>query len=277
MAVIGTGASGDPVRPPHPAARSRSCTSSSAPPPWVMPHRDRPDHALRAAAVSVVSARAAARARRSLFVSRAVRVRASCTPAPARCSSASAQAPARAGARPAAARQAQPRAIALGCKRTLVSNDTTRRSSGPNVELVTDSIAASRRGGSSPPTASNARWTRSFSAPAFTSPTCRSPNGCGDATGARWTKSGMAARRPISAPRSPAFPTCSCSSDPTRARPQLDRVHDRVPAELRDGLRRPHRPHRASAVSRFARRCRSDSTRRSSASWREACGPRAAA
>ena len=56
----------------------------------------------------------------------------------------------------------------IGCKRTLISNDYYPALQHPNVEVVTDSIAAVTRTGSSPPTASSARWTRSSSGPGST-------------------------------------------------------------------------------------------------------------
>ena len=63
---------GDPVRARDPAATSRSCTSSSAPPPWIMPHTDRPiTRASSARLYRALPGAAEARARRRLRAPRA--------------------------------------------------------------------------------------------------------------------------------------------------------------------------------------------------------------
>ena len=67
------------------------------------------------------------------------------------------------------------------------------------------------------PTAPSARSTRSSSPPASTSPTCRPPSASAGATGARWPRSGTAARRPTWARWSPAARTSSSWSAPTPA------------------------------------------------------------
>ena len=78
---------------------------------------------------------------------------------------------------------------------------------------------------SSQPTVPSARSTRSSSAPASTSPTCRSPSGS-TARGGRtpaprlWRQP----RTPTAARRSPASRTCSCRSGPTPASATVGRV-----------------------------------------------------
>ena len=199
---------------------SRGCTSSSARAPWVMPHtaraiRPRERSFYRRVPAAQRAVRAGVYAGRELLVPgftrrpallqgrRAARRAATCaTRSPTRSC-----AP---GSRPTT------RSAASGsCSPTT----GIRRSREPNVELVTDAI----RGGdaparSSPPTGPSARSTRSSSAPASASPTCRS---------AHWIRGrgGRAAvrrlgRQPARVPRharSPASPTCSCCSARTPA------------------------------------------------------------
>ena len=64
---------GDPVRARRSSRRSGSCTCSSAPPPWVMPHRDAPPEPARAAPVPAGSRGAAGDARGHLLGPRGAR------------------------------------------------------------------------------------------------------------------------------------------------------------------------------------------------------------
>ena len=68
-------------------------------------------------------------------------------------------------------------------------------------------------------------------------------------TAARWPRCGTGSPRPTSAPRSPASRTSSCSVGPQhRARPQLDRLHDRVADQLRLGRAAHDAPPRSRAA-----------------------------
>ncbi len=73
------------------------------------------------------------------------------------------------------------------------------------------------RTGSSTPTGCTIRSTRSSSAPAFTSPTCRSATGSAGAAVSSWPIAGRGARRRTWGWPSTATPTCSCSWAPTLA------------------------------------------------------------
>ena len=103
----------------------------------------------------------------------------------------------------------------IGCKRILPSNRWYR------ALVPAQRRAAHRRRreghaqlGRSPATARSARSTRSSSAPASRSPTCRSAGWCAGRAARRSTTSGRAARRPTSARRCRASRTCSCCSGP---------------------------------------------------------------
>ena len=232
-------------------------------PPWVMPRRDRADPAARAArSTGALPALQRAGARRR-STGRARRSRSRCCVAPA---AACARSSGRGGT--CAAQIADPELRAkltpdylLGCKRILVSNDYLPALGKPNVEVVTDGIARGPRAlDRRRPTGSSARSTRSSSAPASTSPTCRSPSASAAATARtlaeRWDGSPQA-HRGTHGRR--ASRTCSCCSGRTPAsatprwstwpRSQVDYVLRRARRTCaRAAPRRRGRPEAAAAL-----------------------------
>ena len=141
----------------------------------------------------------------------------------------------------------------IGCKRILPSNRWYRALS----QAQRRAADRRRREGhartrSSPATARSARSTRSSSAPASRSPTCRSAGWCAGRAARRSTTSGRAARKAHLGTAMPGFPNLFVLLGPEhRPRALLDGLHDRVAGGLRAGRAAPHgrarRRHRRGA------------------------------
>ena len=252
---------GDPVRPADPAARSASCTCSSARRRGSCRSRDRPITTRRAAAVPRACRRRSARCAPAIYCGARA---AACSAVHATRALGSPRSASRAGtcaaqvARPGAARAGSRRDYRLGCKRILSPTTTTRRSTQPNVEVVTDADRAShaaRR--SSPPTAREREVdTIIFGTGFHVTDTPIAATRSAAATGARWPTPGSGSPQAYLGTTVAGFPNLFLLVGPEhRARPQLDRVHDRGAAALPDRRARAHA--RARRSSRRGARARS--------------------
>ena len=277
---IGTGASRHPVRPAHPARRRASSPSSSARRRGSCPSATAAITPLRAAGVRAASRRPAGHARGHLLGPRDARASGSSTQRFAKLArAAGAQAHRQAGRRPRAARARLTPSYTIGCKRMLISNDYYPALMQPNVELVTDGIAEIR------PHAivdrrrhASTRSTRSSSAPASTSPTRRRPSVVRGRDGRTLAETWRRQHAGLPGHDDRRLPEPLLPRRPQHGpRPQLDRVHDRVAAQLRPRRAAHDGRARGRVASTSGPRPRRPSTSASRRSCARRCGTRAAA
>ena len=273
----------DPVRAADRAARWSSSTFSSAPPPWIIPKRDRRISRARARALPPLP-RASSGPTGGSSTGRSSRGCSRFTLEPrimkARRAGCARRHIRRQISDPELRRKVTPDYV-MGCKRILISNDYYPALDRDNVDLVTDGIERVTERGIVTADGREHRGRRDHLRHRLPRPRHahrRSAiRGRGGADLAQvWAERGMQAhrgtdRRRLPEPLLPARPE-------HRPRPQLDRLHDRVagPLRRRGAAQRWTRARGAGRQSR-APRHRSASTTSSRPGWRVPSGPRAGA